>query len=79
MPQFFTLVINMAARSMAYEILSNFSMRDYREYCRTLNERDAMTLEEFGNLNMGVTHYVDIRSCFVDNVFNPNHVLDYFT
>ena len=69
----------MAASSMAYEILSSFSMCDYHEYCRTLNERDAMTLEEFDNSNMGVTHFVDIQNCFVDNVFNPNHVLDYFT
>ena len=44
-----------------------------------LNERDAVTLEEFGNSNLGVTHYIDIRNCFVENVFNPNHVLDYFT
>ena len=64
---------------MAYEMLSSFSMRDYFEYCRMLNERDALTLEEFDNSNMGVTHFVDIRNCFVDNIFNPNHVLDYFT
>ena len=69
----------MATSSIAYEILSSFSMRDYHEYCRTLNERDALTLEEFGDSPMAVTHYVDIRSCFVDNVFNLNHVLDYFT
>ena len=64
---------------MTYEILSSFSMHDYHEYCQTLNKRDTLTLEEFGNSNMGVTHFVDIQNCFVDNVFNPNHVLDYFT
>ena len=69
----------MAASSIAYEILSSFSMRDYCEYCRTLNECDALTLEEFGNSPIAITHYVNICNCFIDNVFNPNHVLDYFT
>ena len=38
-----------------------------------------MTLEEFGNTELAITHYVDICNCFIENIFNPNHVLDYFT
>ena len=54
-------------------------MIDYHEYCRTLNERDALMLEEFSNTELSITHYIDIQNCFIENIFNPNHVLDYFT
>ena len=75
----FCSTLKMANSSISYEILSSFSMRDYREYCRTLNEHHALTLEEFSNLPIATRHFVDIHYCFVENVFNPNHMLDYFT
>ena len=69
----------MAGYSIAPELLSSFSMANYREYCRTINECDAICLADFDELCFSMTHFVDIRNCFIDGQFNPNHVLDYFT
>ena len=41
-------------------------------------ERDSVHMDEFYKLSLSETHYIDIRHCFIEGVFNPSHVLDYF-
>ena len=67
------------ATSIASEIFSQIKRFEYRIYCQAMIERDAVRMDEFTQFVLSATHYIDIRHCFVDGVFNPSHVLDYFT
>ena len=67
------------ATSIASEIFSQIKRFEYRIYCQAMIERDAVRMDEFTQFALSATHYIDIRHCFVDGVFNPSHVLDYFT
>ena len=35
-------------------------------------------MQDYHSLAISNSHYIDLRYCFVDNVFNPCQVLDYF-
>ena len=67
-----------ACKSVASELFSNLGIYDYRDYCACIVERDAVRMCDYHSLSISDTHFIDLRYCFVDNVFNPSHVLDYF-
>ena len=64
---------------MALEILSLFNQIDYREYVQFLCERDAVLIWDFPRLQISKTYWLDVRKCFKNGKFNPNHVLEIFT
>ena len=64
--------------SIASEIFSNLKHSEYRVYCQSMIESDSVCMDEFYKLSLSETHYIDIQPCFIEGVFNPSHVLDYF-
>ena len=65
-------------KSIASEIFSWLKVHDYNNYCPCIIERDAVRMQDYHSLAISNSHYIDLRYCFIDNVFNPCHVLDYF-
>ena len=67
-----------ATSSMAHELVSLFSHSNYKEYCQYLTERDAVSLEHFGNTMLGKSFWIDVRRCFNQSGLNTSHVLEIF-
>ena len=67
-----------ATSSMAHELVSLFSHSNYKEYCQYLTERDAVSLEQFGNTMLGKSFWIDVRRCFNQSGLNTSHVLEIF-
>ena len=65
--------------SMVSELFANLRRFDYRIYCQLMIECDAVRMDKFNTLTISENHYIDIRHCFVEGVFNPSHILDYFS
>ena len=63
---------------IAKELQSYFNKYKYTEYCSYLNDSDAVSSEYFQGSVLSETYWVDVRSCFVNNVINCNHVLELF-
>ena len=65
--------------SIASKLFQSLEKYEYREYCQSIIEHDAVHMCDFHKLSISGTHFIDVRQCFIDNIFNPSHVLDYFT
>ena len=65
-------------KSVASKLFSKLRVCDYRDYCTCIVECDVVRMCDYHKLPISNTHYIDLRYCFVENVFNPSHVLDYF-
>ena len=67
-----------AHKSIASELFSRLKVHDYNEYCPCIIKRDAVKMWDYHSLAISNSHYIDLKYCFVDNVLNLCHVLDYF-
>ena len=65
--------------SIASKLFQNLKRYEYRDYCQSMIEQDAVLMCDYHKLLISGTHFIDVRQCFIDNIFNPSHVLDYFT
>ena len=69
----------MAENQIASEIMNKFSDDDYVEYVRYLNNRDAVSITQFYQSELGKYFWIDVRRCFNVERLNPNHVLEMFS
>ena len=65
-------------KSIASELFMHLKVHEYCDYCPCIIERDAVRMRDYHSLSISNNHYIDLRYCFVNNVFKPCHVLDYF-
>ena len=65
-------------KSIASELFMHLKVHEYCDYCPCIIERDAVRMRDYHSLSISNNHYIDLRYWFVNNVFNPCHVLDYF-
>ena len=56
----------------------HLKVHEYRDYCPCIIKRDTVRIRDYHSLSISNNHYIDLRYCFVNNVFNPCHILDYF-
>ena len=71
--------IKMAAdNKIAKEIYDKITKFGFKDYCECISDADGVSLTSFKTSEMGVTHWIDIRWCFIGKEVNNSHMLELF-
>ena len=74
-----TLTLKMVAdNKIAQEIFDKITQCGYKDYCECITEADGVSLTAFKSSDMGLTHWIDVRLCFVSENVNASHLLELF-
>ena len=64
--------------SMAAELMARITLKPYKQYVSSINECDAVTIENFKNSNWANYFWIDATNTVRNGKVNPNHLFDLF-
>ena len=64
--------------TMAAELMDKITPKPYKQYVASINERDAVAIEDFKNSNWANYFRIDATNTVRNGRVNPNHVFDLF-